>query len=516
MTILRDKEILLLYNLPAADALESEKGVLVERDTVAASLEKLKIPYKAIGVRDLYDITTVLADKQDHIIFNLVEGFAKKSESAAHVPAVCESFNCQATGGSTACLTLTLDKVKTKGVLSAASIPVPKGIKVRPGSLPEKSELFPGPYIVKPACTDASEGLFAESSVCKHYGKELLDAIKLIHKDFKQPAIVEQLVGTREFNVSVIEINGRISILPIAEISFAAFPEDMPRIVDYSAKWIESSFAYANTPRIFPDNLPETQKKRISTLAVKSWHALGCRDYARVDFRMDDFGNLYVLEVNSNPDISPDAGFAAALEKEGIAYHRFVDAMLQNAKKRLHADNPPKTVIPSSPEALLPPIAEDDVLVRHINPKDQQDILNILNATVIFRPTELVVAAEVLESSISNAIESEYFSLVAESAGQICGWICYGPTPCTSGVMDIYWIVASTKLRRRGIGRALMTAAEKEIRASGARLITIDTAGRDDYLPSRLFYQNAGYEEKARIRDFYTPGDDKVVFVKEL
>ena len=125
-----------------------------------------------------------------------------------------------------------------------------------------------------------------------------------------------------------------ITVLPLAEIDFGAYPASMPRIVDYAAKWSPGSFEYANTPRLIPAPLPAELAAEIEAAARRAWQVLGCRDYARVDFRLAAAGSFHILKVNSNPDISPDAGYAAALACAGFGFDRFVLTMVENARHR--------------------------------------------------------------------------------------------------------------------------------------------------------------------------------------
>ena len=155
--------------------------------------------------------------------------------------------------------------------------------------------------------------------------------IEWIHEKFNQAAIVEQYIPSRELNVSVIETQDGVKVLPIAEIDFSAFSDNQLKLVDYQAKWVKESFGYNNTPRIIPAPLGELVAGKVRSLAIQAWEALECHGYARVDFRLDENDIPYVLEVNPNPDISPDAGFAAALETVGILYEEFVSIMLLNA-----------------------------------------------------------------------------------------------------------------------------------------------------------------------------------------
>jgi D-alanine-D-alanine ligase len=155
-------------------------------------------------------------------------------------------------------------------------------------------------------------------------------AIEKIHKQFRQPAIVEQFIPNRELNVSVLQLGKRIEVMPIAEIDFGAFKKGKPRIVDYAAKWHADSFEYNNTPRILPTKLPAKTAALVRQYAIGAFTALGCKDYVRVDFRLDEKNNPFVIEVNPNPDISPDAGFAAAIKVGGVNYTKFVETLLRN------------------------------------------------------------------------------------------------------------------------------------------------------------------------------------------
>ena len=126
------------------------------------------------------------------------------------------------------------------------------------------------------------------------------------------------------------------------------------------------------------------------------------------------------------------------------------------------------------------------------------------------------VAREVLHEALDNGSSGHYQSFSALVDDQVAGWICYGPAPCTVGTYDIYWIVVDARQQRRGIGVALMREAETRIRAREGRVLIIETAGQSLYGSTRRFYQRLGYVEEARLRDFYMPGDDKIVYIKRL
>ncbi|RMF85494.1 MAG: hypothetical protein D6739_04400, partial [Nitrospirae bacterium] len=340
----REPELLLLYNEPGAGCLLSEAGVLAEVATVRSGLEALGVAYREVGVRTLEEAIAAIAVGGEGVVFNLVEGFAEGGGDATQLPAVAAALGRGCTGNTTACLALTLDKVRTKGVLREYGLPVADGVVVAVGAAVPPLPAA-GPWIVKPVATDASEGIDARGSVFDAAGPELAAAVARVHRDFHQAALVERLVGSREVNVSLLERDGEVEVLPLAEIDFSAFGAERPRIVDYAAKWEVDDFAYQHTPRLLPAPLDEGVAERVRRVARAAWEAVGCQDYARVDLRLADDGSLFVLEVNANPDLSPDAGFAAALGAAGISMAEFVGAMVANGQRRRRPAIPPAVAV---------------------------------------------------------------------------------------------------------------------------------------------------------------------------
>ena len=151
--------------------------------------------------------------------------------------------------------------------------------------------------------------------------------------------------------------------------------------------------------------------------------------------------------------------------------------------------------------------------LRHLTAADRGRIEEISRAVGVFRADEIAVALEVFDGAVAGS--SDYLALGAEHEGRLAGWICWGPTPCTLGTYDLYWMAVDPAGQHTGIGSALL--AEMERRLSGrARLIVVETAGRADYSDTRRFYQARGYRATARIPDFYALGDDLVVYTKRL
>ena len=336
-------DVLIVHN--AADGTDTEQfaesnaGVLEEVDAVVAALEKLDIRYKVTSIRSIAELPAVLSAASGRIIFNLVEELPQNIKDACYVPAVCRAYGRPCTGSDTSALLLAQNKWQAKAILRAHNIPTPDSAIIPCGRKPRRGELAKGTYLVKPAFSDASEGI-DEHSIVDAPGDSLNNAVAQVHERFAQPALVEQFIPNRELNVSVFEESGHVRVLAVAEIDFSAFGANKPRIVGYSAKWLTDSFEYNNTPRIIPAPLSKEADALVRQYALDAWKALGCADYIRVDFRMDDKEQPFVIEVNPNPDLCPGDGFAAALEVAGISYDQFVRTILGNAAARQSQGGP--------------------------------------------------------------------------------------------------------------------------------------------------------------------------------
>jgi ribosomal protein S18 acetylase RimI-like enzyme len=136
-------------------------------------------------------------------------------------------------------------------------------------------------------------------------------------------------------------------------------------------------------------------------------------------------------------------------------------------------------------------------------------------STTLFHSEEVAVALDVFDAATGNGrrADPDYETAGAEVDGALVGWICWGPTPCTRGTFDLYWIVVDPAWQGRGVGAALVDEMEHRL-AGRARLVVVETAGRDEYLPTRAFYAARGYQVGARIPDYYAPGDDLVTYLK--
>ncbi|MGC8763720.1 MAG: GNAT family N-acetyltransferase [Acidobacteriota bacterium] len=149
-------------------------------------------------------------------------------------------------------------------------------------------------------------------------------------------------------------------------------------------------------------------------------------------------------------------------------------------------------------------------------PNHRGALEGLLSAAGVFRDDEIAVALELVDAVLQRPGHPDYAFAVAEADGAVAGYACWGPTPCTLGTFDLYWIAVHPRHQGHGIAGRLLGAAESDMAARGGRLSVIETSSLPCYEPARRFYLRAGYEEAARLRDFYAPGDHKLVYLKSL
>jgi len=264
------------------------------------------------------------------VVFNLFEGFYPSDDSQAAVVSELEKRGLAFTGNSSATLRLTTNKHETYTVLRSYGLLVPESVVVRSW---QDAEMALNkwdrrwPVIVKPAYTDASVGIDAESVVTSR--EELEARVQVLLQQYETVLVEEYLPG-REFNISVIELD-KVCVLPISEIQFRCTEEYPWPIVTYDAKWRPGSVADQCTVPVCPADLDEGLKNELERVAVVAFRATGCRHYARIDIRLDGQGRPRVLEVNANPGYHPDAGFSRSLRAAGWTHAAFSQALVRQA-----------------------------------------------------------------------------------------------------------------------------------------------------------------------------------------
>ena len=310
---------------------ESSTDILAQVEAIEASLGELGQPHVRIPfTRDLTGFVSQVQAAEVDIAFNLCESVDEDPLLIGHPAAVLELLAIPFTGSSAMALLLSTDKLTVKRLLGASGLRTPaffiyEGTEVlRPAGL-----TFP--VILKPRFQDASIGIDQESVV--EHSTELLPRLEEYYARYGTILVEEYVLG-REFNVSLFGYP-HAEVMPLAEIDFSGFPNDLHRIVSYKAKWDEDSFEYHNTQRVFPDNLPEPLQQTMRRMSRECFTLFGLRDYARVDLRLDGQGRLSILEVNANPCISPDAGFPAALAENSMSYTEMAKEFIRFVSMRV-------------------------------------------------------------------------------------------------------------------------------------------------------------------------------------
>jgi len=311
--------VLILHNPVGEEDDPSTSDVLDQVELVATGLADLGIPYQILPVLD-WKPWLHLAAEPGMVVFNLMEAPPGVPHVQPDAAAALEVMGIPFTGSPPAVLWTTTNKLVTRALLASEGLPVAPGGRLSPDLL----DRIPGPWILKPACEDASLGLEGDP-VCATREAALARARTLEERFPGQAVVAETFLPGRELNVSILAGE----VLPVAEIVFEDFPEGMSRVVGYEAKWHEDSFACIHTVRRLPDDDPELLD-RVREIAKAAWRICGLRGYARVDLRLDANGNPCVLEVNANPCLAADAGFMAAAAKAGLTPRDVIGRILED------------------------------------------------------------------------------------------------------------------------------------------------------------------------------------------
>ena len=318
----------IIHNIPSSPGAvfsKSSEDIMVQVEAIDDALKRLghetrRIPF----TRNLASVITALQKDHIDVVFNMCETVDENPAYAAHPAAVLELLDIPFSGSPSTSLMTTTDKVMTKRLLRGRGIKTPNYL-IYNGSDYLNTAYLQFPVIVKPRYEDASIGIEQESVFENE--KVLKAGLKGSYEQFG-PLLVEEYIDGREFNVSIFGYPDA-RVMPIAEIDFSRFPENFYPIVGYKAKWDEKSFEYHNTPRIFSPNMSQSLLWEIERVALDCFSFFMLRDYGRIDMRVNEYGKVYILEINANPCLSPDAGFPSALEHAGISFGAMVQSFIE-------------------------------------------------------------------------------------------------------------------------------------------------------------------------------------------
>jgi len=326
--------VVLLFNEPVLakddpDA-ESEHEIIYTAHEVEKYLVSEGFRVSLLSARDPGAVLKGLQDLAPDVVFNLFEGIASHYESESTVAGLLEWLGIPFTGSPSTTLSLARDKPRTKALLRGMGLPVTECLVIRDPRVPTCP--FDWPVIVKPGNQDASIGVDHGSVVSSQ--EALSRRVFELLERYGAPVLVEPYLGGREFSVVVVECP-ELSVMPPSEIRFEKREGGLWPIFTYDAKWHMKSNDFNTTPVDYPAIVDADLQDVLTDLSRKAFAALGCRDYARIDYRCDDSGKPHILEVNPNPDFSPLACLASAVEDIRFITHQELTArMVRQAHAR--------------------------------------------------------------------------------------------------------------------------------------------------------------------------------------
>jgi D-alanine-D-alanine ligase len=331
---MRPTRVLILYNEPILppdhhDA-ASEHEVTETIELLESALAAAGFAVSKLGVNhDAAALVAGVRKARPKVVFNQFEGLPDWGDTEAFAVGLLEWLGLPYTGCPFQPLCLARHKPLTKQLLRGAGLPTPDFFTVE--RLPVGDCPLAWPVIVKPSNQDASVGLDQGSVVTSQ--RELERRAEYLLDEYGPPILVEEFIGGREFNIGLVEIPD-LHVLPLAEIEFVCDDPGYWPIVTYDAKWRPGSRDDRATPPVNGAQVAPRLKARLERLAKQAFRVLGCRDYARVDFRVKPPGKPYILEVNPNPSFNPQSGLAGSLVAAGLPWADFAVQMVRRALAR--------------------------------------------------------------------------------------------------------------------------------------------------------------------------------------
>ncbi|MGQ9798152.1 MAG: D-alanine--D-alanine ligase family protein [Ignavibacterium sp.] len=302
-----------------------------EYEIMANRLSKAGFDAYTINIKDnIFNFISDYKKNNPDVVFNFVEIYKDKPKLEMNVVSLYELLGVAYTGAPPMALANCQNKQLAKRILLSAGILTPNFIYFDKIQKSYKHNLK-YPIIVKPAFEDASVGI--DNSAIVTDSRALKKRIDFVIDNFKQPVLCEEFIDGRELNVAIIGGENPI-VLPISEIDFSQMPDHLYNIVSYQAKWDPFHEAYHKTIPICPAKLPKKIEKQAKEIALRAFKIMDVRDYARIDMRLSKDNQLYVLEVNPNPDLTEGAGFMRSARAAGYSYAKVLSKIITLAYKR--------------------------------------------------------------------------------------------------------------------------------------------------------------------------------------
>ncbi|MCX6557031.1 MAG: D-alanine--D-alanine ligase [Candidatus Aminicenantes bacterium] len=348
---MRQEKILICYNEPvgiydnysgkSANAAEiedsSDPGLTPQVSEIQKILQQKFLQVETLSFsRDFAKALRRILQLTPDIILNFVEALEGDTNFEGHIAGAFEILDIEFTGNRALTLGNCLNKLKTKQILRSLGVRSPRSMLARPnGKLEEGALKLKFPLILKLNKEDASIGISEDSVVGDFAG--LQRQLKFLFDNYRQDVLIEECLPGREISAAILGDR----VLPLSEISYADLPAHLPKIVTYEAKWSPHSAYCLGTTPVCPAEVDEPLRLLIEKTALAAFNAMDCRDYARVDFRLSPRNIPHVIDVNPNPDLSPDAGFIRSASRAGLSYEDVLFALVEFALQRGSASGRP-------------------------------------------------------------------------------------------------------------------------------------------------------------------------------
>ncbi len=436
-----------------------ERGV--EQDSISDNeiLSTVRLVQGALGsehevipVRAGRRLLSMLDQESFDIVFNICEGFQGNVRGEAYMAGFLDLLGIPYTGSDPLTLSLCLDKGRAKEILRVNGIPTPAWQVFEHHHQP-LDPCLAFPLIVKPLREDASVGIDQSSVV--NDDVRLRERLDYIIGTYRQPALAEEYVEGRELNVAILGNIPEAQTLPISEILFD-LREGRHRIVDYGAKWLEASPEYQGTKGVCPADLDHKVEEKVRELALKTFKLLGCKDYARVDFRLGKDGPV-VLEVNPNPGINKDSGFARSAMALGLTYDGMIRRILENAVTRYK--------LTPTPRPVGRVYESEGIRARSVGLCDIPDLVRWFNDACVskfMQDSGTVHTEESLIESFFVKVHDDIDLIIEDGpTGRPIGFFSIYDIDTVSESAEISFLIGDEGFRGKGVGKAMANLAVK-------------------------------------------------------
>ena len=330
-------KIIVLFDYPMDPPEKNHGDHIVSADwrpnkNVIDALQRLGHDVLPVGIyNQIRPLVAKIKRFQPDLVFNLVECFNNDRKYDSSVAGLLDLLNIPYTGCDSFSLTLCRNKFITKRMLGPLKVKLPKSVIFPMNDLTRSLRNLKYPLFVKPIGHEGSEGI-VQNSFCENQNS-CLERVKFVHDKLNTDALVEEFIEGREIYVSILG-NNKLKVLPLRELKFTEFPDDKPKFATFKAKWDKEFRKKWGIKFVFADDIEETLFKRISRISRKVYRSLGLTGYGRLDLRLANNNDIYVIEVNPNPSLSNDDEVALSAKRIDIPYDQLIQKIVDFGVKK--------------------------------------------------------------------------------------------------------------------------------------------------------------------------------------